>query len=117
MVRGAAMTESTPTEHPHIVRTPGVVGGRPAIRGSRISVWHIARYLRAGSDVHDVILTYPHLPPAAIYDAISYYLDHKDEIDREIDEDILEKVAEKNGFVILDSGRMVRKAREASHLP
>lgn len=111
------MSESIPTEHPHIVRTPGVVGGRPALRGSRISVWHIARYLRAGSDVLDIILTYPHLPPAAIYDAISYYLDHKNEIDREIDEDTLEKVAEKHGFVIRDDGRIVRKVREASHLP
>lgn len=67
----------------------------------------IARLLRAGEEPWEIIATYPHLTPAAVYDALSYYFDHQDDIDRSIDESTLEAVAERYGFTIDSSGRVV----------
>lgn len=80
------MAISRKTEHPHIVRTEGIVGGRPRIGGTRISVELIARYFKMGESPDDIILMYPNLKPAAVYDAISYYLDHQEEMEREMAE-------------------------------
>jgi uncharacterized protein (DUF433 family) len=72
------------TEHPHIIRVPGVCGGRPIVRGSRIAVWHIARLFRAGYTPTEIAQEFSHLPLTGIYDAVSYYLDHQSEVDEEI---------------------------------
>jgi uncharacterized protein (DUF433 family) len=80
----------------HIVRSPGVMSGRPRIAGSRVRVSDIAaqRYFHgftpeeiAGEHV------YPWVSLADVYAALAYYCDHKDEIDREADAD--EAFAEK----------------------
>jgi uncharacterized protein (DUF433 family) len=75
-----------PTEHPYIVRVPGVCDGRPIIKGTRISVRHIAQLYKAGDLVDEMLQAHPHLKAAAVYDAISYYLDHQGEIEQEIAE-------------------------------
>lgn len=72
------------TEHPHVVRTEGVCGGRPHLAGSRVSVRTIAELLRRGETAEEIAASYPHLDPAAIYDALSYYLDHREETEAEI---------------------------------
>ena len=102
---------STPirTEHPHIVKVPGIAGGAPVIAGTRITVALIARLLRAGDEPAKIIASYPHLAPAAVYDAISYYLDHQPEIDRYIEENTLERLAERHGFVVGDDGKVIYK--------
>ncbi len=74
------------TEYPHIVRRPGVVGGRPRIEGSRIPVWQIASRWNADETLRDILETYPHISPAAVHSALAYYWDHKEEIDAEIEE-------------------------------
>lgn len=106
------MTVPVRTEHPHIVRVPGVAGGEPVIAGTRIGVALIARLLRAGTEPWEIIATYPHLAPAAVYDAVSYYLDHQEEIDRQIDEATLETLAERYGFTIGADGRIVVRAND-----
>nr|BAL56315.1 hypothetical conserved protein [uncultured Acetothermia bacterium]BAL60143.1 hypothetical conserved protein [Candidatus Acetothermum autotrophicum] len=77
------------TEHPYIVRHPRVCGGSPVIRGTRITVWLLAALLRGGATPEEIMRTYPHLEPAQVYDALSYYFDHRREIDREIEENRL----------------------------
>jgi uncharacterized protein (DUF433 family) len=72
------------TEHPYVIRVPGVAGGRPVIRDSRTAVWHIARLFRAGYTASEIAQEFDHLSLAAIYDAISYYLDHRSEVDADI---------------------------------
>jgi len=94
------------TEHPHIVKAEGVCGGRPTIEGTRISVEFLARYARSGQEPMDIMTMYPHLKPAAIYDAYSYYFDHRAEIDHEIEENTLENVLERNNAVMDESGRI-----------
>lgn len=81
-----------PTEHPHIVRVRGIVGGRPVIAGSRISVAEIASLYKAGEPMDDIVRTYPHLSAAAVYDALSYYLDHQADIEAEIAANRLEAI-------------------------
>lgn len=44
----------TSTEHPYIVRIPGVCDGRPIIRGSRVAVWQIAWLFKAGETVDEL---------------------------------------------------------------
>jgi uncharacterized protein (DUF433 family) len=98
------------TEHPPIVRVPGIAGGRPIIAGTRISVDFIAGQLRVGDRAEDILASYSHLTPAAVHAAISYYFDHKDEIDRFLAESTIEAVAERNGLEIRPAGRIVPKS-------
>lgn len=83
------------TEHPYIVRIKGVCGGRPTIKGTRISVRHIAQMHKAGDTVEEILQAHPHLTAAAVYDAISYYLDHQQEIEQEIVENRIETLMAK----------------------
>jgi uncharacterized protein (DUF433 family) len=82
--------------HAYIIRTEGVCGGRPAIRGTRIAVSAVAFRHRRGESVDDMLEAWPHLNPAQIYDALSYYYDHQKEIDdevaRSLDEDYWQRM-------------------------
>ena len=81
----AAQTAETKTEHPYVTRRPGVCGGSPIVEGRRIPVWQIAGALRQGRTAEQLAAEYSgRLSPAAVYDAISYYYDHQQEIDQEI---------------------------------
>ena len=93
-----------PTEHPHIVRVVGVCGGRPLIKGTRISVSHIAVLYKRGASVEEIVQDYPHLTPAGVHDAISYYLDHQGEIEQEIADGRIEALAAKYNFTVDERG-------------
>jgi uncharacterized protein (DUF433 family) len=41
---------------------------------------------RRGLTVDEILREFPHLTPAQVYDALSYYYDHQDELDQEITE-------------------------------
>jgi uncharacterized protein (DUF433 family) len=68
------------TEHPHVVR----LGAVAHVRGTRLPVRVIAQLYRAGDLVEDILRAYPHLSAAAVHDALSFYLDHRAEIEQEI---------------------------------
>jgi uncharacterized protein (DUF433 family) len=102
-----ASTHAAPedTEHPHIVRVAGV----PMLRGTRLAVRLIAQLHRAGDSVADILDSYPHLEPAAVHDAISYYLDHRAEIEQEIAANRIDAVLastggkmDERGFITFD---------------
>ena len=100
----AGTPQGSPTEHPHIERRPGVCGGAPVIRGTRITVRHLAVLHNDGAGVQEMLETYPHLQASWVHDAISYYLDHRDEIEREIEANRIEAVLARTGGVIDDKG-------------
>ncbi|MBI5696508.1 MAG: DUF433 domain-containing protein [Nitrospirae bacterium] len=77
----------TKTGHTYITRTPGVCGGEPVIQGSRISVRLIAGWYRMGRTADEILEYYPQLSLAKIYDALSYYHDHREEVDKSIEDD------------------------------
>jgi uncharacterized protein (DUF433 family) len=68
--------------HPHVERRPGICGGEPVIRGTRITVGLIATLEKNGRTVDEIIALCPHLTHAQVYDALAYYYDHRAEIDR-----------------------------------
>jgi uncharacterized protein (DUF433 family) len=92
------------TEHPYIVHVEGICGGRAIIEGSRVSVRHIAQLYKAGDSVDEVLQAHPHLQAAAVYDALSYYLDHQAEIEQEIAENRFEAVQARAGFAVDERG-------------
>lgn len=72
----------------HIAITPGVAGGKPRIDGHRITVqdivvWHE----RLGLSADEIITGYGRLSLADVYAALTYYYDHREEIDRAITTD------------------------------
>jgi len=71
-------------EHPHIVRIGGVCGGRPIIAGTRISVRTIVERVRLGDSPEQIMENYPPLTLAQVYDALSYYHEHKSAIEVEM---------------------------------
>jgi len=95
---------TVPTPHPHIVLGEGVCGGRPHIRGSRISVRTIAELFRRGEPAAEIAAAYRHVEPAAIYDAISYYLDHQAEIETEIEANSIEAATARTDAELGDDG-------------
>lgn len=74
--------------HPHITTDPAICGGSPCLAGTRISVRVIVTYvLRHGVSPEELLAYYPHISLAAIYDALSYYYDNREEIERDITAD------------------------------
>jgi uncharacterized protein (DUF433 family) len=71
------------TDYPHIVKTPGTMGGEPRLDGHRIRVRDIAamRDVHGHSPEQIVELDYPHVSLAQVYAALAYYEDHREEIE------------------------------------
>jgi len=55
-----------------ITRDPAVMGGRPCIRGMRVTVGTIVGLLAAGRSHEEVLRAYPYLEPDDIRAALSY---------------------------------------------
>jgi uncharacterized protein (DUF433 family) len=70
-----------------IVKTPGVLGGRPRIRGHRIAVHRIAGWWQLGLSIEEIGEKHPSLNPAEIHAALAYYHLHRPVIDRYLTEE------------------------------
>ncbi|MBI3249026.1 MAG: DUF433 domain-containing protein [Deltaproteobacteria bacterium] len=79
-------SDATPAEvpHPYVECRPDVQGGRPVIKGSRFPVSSIVQDYRRGLSVEEILREFPQLMPAEVHDALSYYYDHRPEIEQEI---------------------------------
>ncbi len=85
------------TEYPHIVKIDGVCGGDAIIEGTRIAVWHIVEYYyKVGMSVEEFLMDWDYISPAAVFGALAYYHDHKEEIDQEREENSYEHWMERN---------------------
>jgi len=77
-----------------IVTKPGYCGGKPHVAGHRIKVQQIVVWHeRMGMTANEIVATYPTLSLAEVYAALSYYHDHRAEIDSDIsaDEDVVQR--------------------------
>lgn len=92
------------TEHQHIERVEGVQGGRPVVKGTRTPVKTIVGYYKLGLSVEEILEGLPHLTPAQVYDALSYYHDHQEEIERDIRESRIERVLKEQGLIMDKEG-------------
>ena len=73
--------------HPYILSDPGTCGGSPQLAGTRITVRTVViATLLHGLTPEELLQHYPHLTLSGIHDALSYYYDHREAIDREIAE-------------------------------
>jgi len=73
--------------HSHITMKKNVCGGALIIKGTRISVANIAGYYLMGFSPEEIQRELPHLNLAQIFDAIAFYLDHKEIINQELEKD------------------------------
>jgi len=71
--------------HPHIVVRKGYCGGSPVIAGTKFPVRSVVNYvLRQGMTPEELSAEFRHLTLAQIHDALSYYYDHKEDIERDL---------------------------------
>lgn len=54
----------------HIVADPSILGGKPCIKGTRISVEFILELFASGADHEDILREYPHLTMEGITEAL-----------------------------------------------
>jgi uncharacterized protein (DUF433 family) len=68
----------------HIESTLGIAGGKPHIAGHRITVQDVAIWHERLGRTPDDIASEHGLTLADVYAALTYYFDHREEIDRSI---------------------------------
>ena len=83
-----AITEAPVTElDSMITRTPGILGGKPCLRGHRIGVHRVAGWWKAGLTIEEIGDRLSSLTPAEIHVALAYYHLHRQEIEGYLDEE------------------------------
>ena len=73
--------------HPYVVSRKDYCGGSPIIKGTKFPVRSVVSYvLKQGFSPEELLKEFPRLTLAQVYDALSYYYDHQEEIERELRE-------------------------------
>ncbi len=68
-------------DYKHLITIePGKRGGKPCIRGMRITVGDILGWLAAGMSVKEILADYDELTEVDIYAALSYAADRENKI-------------------------------------
>jgi len=76
------------TSHPFIIINKDVCGASPIIEGTRTRVIDIAiQYELLGRSPDEIIRSHPHVSLYQIHDALSFYYENRDELDRKIKQD------------------------------
>ena len=73
------------TEHCYVVRDESVLNGEPVIKGTRTPIRAIVEMWRLGYAPEEIPGELPHLSLSAVFDALSYYGDHQEEINEYIE--------------------------------
>jgi len=78
----SAIAETPATElGAMIIQTPGVLGGKPRIKGHRIAVHRVAGWWKLGLTIEEIGERLSALAPAEIHAALAYYHLHREEIE------------------------------------
>ena len=81
----SAETQAVSPHGGHIVVRPGHCGGKPHIAGHRVKVEHVAVWHeRLGKSPDEIAAEHPGLTLADVHAALSYYYDHREQIDADI---------------------------------
>lgn len=72
-------------KHPYVTEIEGIAGGQPIISGTRTPVRSIVAYHQMGNSPEEIQSKLPYLPLAQIHDALSFYYDHRAEIDTDLE--------------------------------
>jgi uncharacterized protein (DUF433 family) len=65
-----------------IEKVPGVIGGEPVLKKTRISVLAVVEYYELYGSLPKVIEVFPEVPQEHLEAALAYYRDHQTEIER-----------------------------------
>ncbi|MDT5159514.1 MAG: hypothetical protein QOC61_2282 [Acidobacteriota bacterium] len=76
---------STATEHLYVVKDERILNGEPIIKETRTPIRAVVELWRMGVAPEEIAHHLPHLTQAQVFDALSYYSDHQDEINRHIE--------------------------------
>lgn len=71
-------------EDPYVHEVPGVCGGYPVIRNTRISVRLVVEFHRDGVTVEAMHEMWPHVSKERIQGALDYYAQHPARVDEDI---------------------------------
>ena len=71
---------SEKTKHLYIVKDAEILSGEPIIKGTRTPVRAIVEMWRMGINPDEIPHHLPHLSLAQVFNALSYYCDHQEEI-------------------------------------
>jgi hypothetical protein len=74
---------STITKYPHIVKDKGLPARLESHPRTRVAMI-VMDYLARGLSPEDIVRHYPYLTLSEVHAAMTYYHDHRDEIDTEI---------------------------------
>ncbi len=67
--------------HPYVIRVDEVQGGEPIVRDAYVTVRTIVEQIGLGVKPEELVTSFDNLTLAGIYDALSYYYDHREEMD------------------------------------
>ncbi len=95
------MSTATASAASSITCHPNVCGGQPVIAGTRTPVKSIVGYYKMGLSVEEILEGLPHLSPAQVFAALSYYHDHQAEIERDIEDSRVENLIARYGLKAL----------------
>lgn len=70
-----------------IVHTPGILGGKPRIKGHRIGVHRLAGWWKLGLTIEEIGGRLSALTPAEIHAALAYYHLHREEIESYLEDE------------------------------
>jgi uncharacterized protein (DUF433 family) len=86
--RETVTTPPPPRSREHIVVLAGHCGGKAYIAGHRIKVQHIAVWHeRLAKSPDEIVAEHPGQTLGDVYAALTYYYDHRDEINADIRDD------------------------------
>lgn len=63
-------------QHPRVTTIPGVMGGKPCVKGTRLPVEHILKYLGAGDSIEEVLESYPFITRDDVLAALVFAADY-----------------------------------------
>lgn len=69
------------TTYRYLTKIPGVRSGRMLIVGTRIGVHDVVGLVINGASIDEVCRSFPGMTRAQVYECLSYYEDHRVEID------------------------------------
>jgi len=65
------------------------------IKDTRVRVKNIIIHYKSGMSVEEILEGFPNITPAQFYDALSYYYDYKEQIEKEIRAEDLQEIEKK----------------------
>jgi uncharacterized protein (DUF433 family) len=82
--QSAATKTDDSSQYVYVTRDPAILRNEPIIRGTRTPVRAIVEHWKFGDAPETIVRKLPHLRLAQVFDALSYYDDHRAEIEQYI---------------------------------